>query len=236
MKILIIDDDLQWLEPARDIVSKYFAEKGQQHEICCCSSITDIREQDEQQLDLAFVDIKLMDGDGISYAHHLNLVNKHCRIIYVTNYLNYAPDVYETEHVYFVLKEQFEKRLPDVMEKAAKMWDMGAALIDLHLVHGDRVLLRADEIISCERRLRKSYVSTVRGIYEVNDKLDDLQDRLPYPMFVRCHNSYIVSMEQVSVMEAIQFQLKNGMHIPISRRHASGVRKQFMEWSAMQRG
>lgn len=57
------------------------------------------------------MDIELELDNGIQVAGMLNEKWPDCAIIYVTNYLFYAIDIYQTEHIYFVLKEQFEKGL-----------------------------------------------------------------------------------------------------------------------------
>ena len=50
-----------------------------------------------------------MDGmNGIELANELNSTLPECRIIYLTGYLDYAPDVYTTEHVWFVLKDRID--------------------------------------------------------------------------------------------------------------------------------
>ncbi|MDY5881603.1 MAG: hypothetical protein SPJ63_07635, partial [Oscillospiraceae bacterium] len=40
------------------------------------------------------------------------------KIIFISSYSGYLMDVYETEHVYFVLKPNMEERLPAALQKA----------------------------------------------------------------------------------------------------------------------
>ena len=34
-----------------------------------------------------------------------------CQIIFLSSYLSYATEVYETEHIYFILKSQLHQRI-----------------------------------------------------------------------------------------------------------------------------
>lgn len=234
MKIAIIDDDSLWLKEEKAILTAFFEKEGQDSEFFSFTSCEEILTDENSQFDLAFVDIEMEGENGIGFARKLNAVQRHCQIIYVTNYLNYASDVYETEHIYFVLKEQFQERLPIIFEKIKKNLSMGSSLIQLSVIHGDFVCFRAEEILYLERHLRKTTVHTLTGTCEVYDKLEELLDRLPKPLFIRCHNSYLVSLGHVSRMTQTEFQLDNGVEVPISRRYYSGVKKQFLEWSGLQ--
>ena len=53
---------------------------------------------------VAVLDIRMAGMDGIELAKRLNALVPGCAVIFLTAYLSYAPDVYETRHVYFVLK------------------------------------------------------------------------------------------------------------------------------------
>ena len=61
-------------------------------------------EEDGYIPDIAVLDI-CMDGvDGITLAKQLNKASPTSKIIFISSYSGYLMDVYETEHVYFVLK------------------------------------------------------------------------------------------------------------------------------------
>ena len=47
---------------------------------------------------------------GIDAAKQINLIQPSAQIIFISSYLEYFSDVYETEHLYFVLKSQMAQR------------------------------------------------------------------------------------------------------------------------------
>lgn len=58
---------------------------------------------------VAVLDIRMAGMDGIELAKRLNALVPGCAVIFLTAYLSYAPDVYETRHVYFVLKSELDR-------------------------------------------------------------------------------------------------------------------------------
>jgi two-component SAPR family response regulator len=59
--------------------------------------------------------------NGIDFASKINQIAPSCIIIFISNYLNYATEVYDVAHVYFILKSELNERLPRALEKAFRM-------------------------------------------------------------------------------------------------------------------
>lgn len=68
--------------------------------------------------DLILLDIRMQWKDGIALAGQINQASPRCQIIFLTGYIDYATMVYETRHLYFVLKPQMDPMLPRAMDKA----------------------------------------------------------------------------------------------------------------------
>ena len=84
---------------------------------------------------VAVLDIRMAGMDGIELAKRLNALVPGCAVIFLTAYLSYAPDVYETRHVYFVLKSELDRRIGSALR---------AALAELEAVP-DGVFLRCHQ-------------------------------------------------------------------------------------------
>ena len=53
---------------------------------------------------IALLDIQLGQDNGISLAKQLFPSPSQTQVIFITGYVEYCSDVYETEHIYFLLK------------------------------------------------------------------------------------------------------------------------------------
>jgi hypothetical protein len=77
----------------------------------------------------------------------------------------------------------------------------------------------------------ENYVNLhVRGrVYPLRSTMTGIQDRLDPARFVRVHRSYIVNLDFLDLIEPLEtgdarLLLKNGLHIPCSRRYRSALR------------
>ena len=60
---------------------------------------------------IALLDICMPEQDGIRLAQSMKQYAPFCQIIFLSSYLSYATEVYETEHIYFILKSQLHQRI-----------------------------------------------------------------------------------------------------------------------------
>ena len=79
--------------------------------------------------------------------------------------------------------------------------------------------LKLERIAWFENRLHRVFVTLTDGeVISIHQKLTELQEELgEYPRFLRCHQSYLVNLEQVERLEDSCFHMKDGQVIPISR-------------------
>ena len=64
------------------------------------------------------IDLGAQSVNGITVAKRINKINGDTQIIFVSQYLEFASDVYETSHLYFVNKEKLLEYLPKALTAA----------------------------------------------------------------------------------------------------------------------
>jgi len=230
----LCDDTPEWYLHCKHILSGFLDGEGERADFLCFPDAASLL-ANEREMDVLFLDICLdTDLDGIRLAEHLNEKQKQCQIVYLTNYLSYAVDVYRTEHAYFVLKEQFSQRLGDIFGKLRAR--RRQKVLCFSVLNGGTLVLRPEEIHYFERVLRTTKIVTDSGVYLIRDKLDALEKTLPGQEMLRCHNSYIVNLAYVREMYRDCFQLKDRTAIQISRNYARPVKEKFIRWARGQTG
>lgn len=86
-------------------------------EIKCFYTSKELLDYQDIPLDAVFLDIELGRQNGIMIAKKLNRIRPNCRIIYMTNYLHYATEIYNTEHIWFVVKKQFRDKIGEIINR-----------------------------------------------------------------------------------------------------------------------
>lgn len=230
----ICDDDKKWRKSAEEILLKYGADTFREIDIISFARIETLLSYTGNPIDVVFLDIQLQDENGIEAARKIHEKWKSCQIVYVTDYIYYAMDVYATEHAFFTLKGQFKDRLPEIFHKLDHAWNQKNSKLIFLAIGGDKVVLKPEDIQYFERNRRVTTIKTAWGEYEIWDKLNDVMDILPKIDFVRCHNSYIVYLPAILEMHKDCFVLQDGKKITISRGYAKKVKETFTRWAFTQ--
>lgn len=177
--------------------------------------------------DIAILDIVMKDVDGISLAKSINAIDPYCQIIFLTAYLPYATQVYDVEHVYFILKSEMEQRLSPALQKALQK--RALALREQWVVRTatGAVTIPRNDIFYLERVVRKTNIVMRDGtIYTTTQTPQTLLKDDARP-FIRSHKSFYVNPANIYAMEQTAFTLTNGVSVPISRTFHSSAREAF---------
>ena len=176
--------------------------------------------------DLAVLDIHMPGNSGIEVAKMLNLLIPECSIIFLTSFLGYATEVYETRHNYFILKSELEERIDAALTKV--LADRAQEL-RIRFREGRTVqTVTAPEVLYLERILKKTAIVLRSGKKHFTAaKAEELLNDVPPGRFVRCHQSFWVNVEKITGMKTESFSLVNGEEIPISRSRKKEAKEAF---------
>ena len=233
MVIGICDDDKIWRRRAERMIEEYAEQTLLDVELFRFGDREELFRYEGKPLDVLFLDIVLGDENGILLAAEVNEKWKNCRIVYMTNYLSYATEVYDTEHIFYTLKEQFERKIGRIFNKILHEMEQNCKSL-IFTTSGQSLSLASEEIFYFERKGRKTIIKTVWGNFEIKEKISDLAGRLPKTDFLRCHNSYIVYLPNVKRASKDTFTMKNDDVITISRAYEKSSRAAFTRWMTSQ--
>ena len=234
MVIAILDDERAWLSKAENILLKYADENHLSIETLCFENGQDLLSYDKGPVDAAFIDIVLREENGIDIVTEINKQWPTCQIVYCTDYLNYAVDVYETNHAYFIVKSQMEVRIDAIMNKLFNIWRTNHQEVYYQVIKGEMTRFPVKDICYFERRGRVTNLVTDQGSYQIREKIDDIVGDLPKEEFSRCHSSFIVNLSFVDKKDRSFYVLKSGENIPISRSYGTNTKHDYLHWCSMQ--
>lgn len=182
---------------------------------------------------ILFADIVLEEKgmNGIEVVRHLIPTGSGVQVIYITGYAEYCVPVYETEHVYFLLKpvdqETFDRALWRAVEK---LQEHERRLLPITF-KGETTLLPFDQILFVESRLRKVIFHTASGEHEMYATLGDVLEQLP-PSFTRAHKSFLVNMDAIVKLGSTSVELRSGDTVPVGQRFSGPLKRSFATYLA----
>ena len=190
MKILICDDEIQYLETLCIHVQEYMNNRFIEYDIVTATSPNEVLSGDVR-FDLAFLDIQMDEVNGITLAKELKKRNSKIALFFVTNYDEYQDDAMDVNAFRFFSKPFDVGRLYSGLDKAMEYID--GAYVDIFL-YGDNALQRVliDDILYITRANRKVVLKTKYHSLTIRHNFDELCEKMPPLFFYQVHNWELV--------------------------------------------
>lgn len=196
--------------------------------------------QNENEIDIVFLDINMPSIDGVSLAKLLIKLKNDIKIIFITAYKEHAIDAFEIKAFDYILKPYSEERIDKVILDL--LWEKKARLVKKH-VEVNKIAVREDdklkiifldEIYFIEVLDKECIIHTEKKSYSSKLKLSKFEEILPGSKFYRCHRSYIVNLNKIIEIDAwfngsyyIKLEILKDK-IPISRGNMKKLKEIFV--------
>ena len=224
--IAICDDEPLHLEYTSTLIQKILPSIGfEVDSFSTADSLLQAMNVGDYCPDVAILDIRMDGFDGIDLAKELNARAPSCKIIFLTSYLDYATEVYEAEHIYFVLKSDMEHRLVVALKRALES-STASDCIQVKQTKGT-LLISINQILFLERKGRKTRIQTEDAEVQTTQPPQELLTTAPSEQFIRCHQSYWVQTQKILALKNNDFYLQNDYRIPLSRTYRQKAKEQF---------
>ena len=209
MRVVFCDDDSRITAQLTAYISEYFRSIGGiQPEMAAYTSGDELLQQ-EQRVDLAFLDVEMPGQNGISVGAALKARSPHVKIFMVTSYPDYLDDAMRFQVFRYLSKPIEKDRLLRNLKDALYQYNMETREFSVLTAEGI-VVRRAEEIICVEATQRKSLLHTTTGDLLSTDGIEHWRQMLTLPCFYVSHRSFIVNMRFVSAIEKDVVILKCG--------------------------
>lgn len=180
----------------------------------------------EDSIDIIFLDIQMPEMTGIEF---LKTLSKSPTVIFTTAYDKYALEGYALSVIDYLLKPFSFVRFMQAVNKAVELVDLKRGHPDIKNTSGTDALTMDYLMVKADHKIHRISLNDIRFIesqkeyvvYHTNtDKvmslgsLKSLEAKLPKPLFLRVHKSFIVAKKYVRSIEGNQLNLSD-IKIPI---------------------
>lgn len=230
MNILICDDDIQYVEDVRRHVEQYMRERTLEPSIFTTTNPKTVL-QGKAVYDLAFLDIRMQDVNGISVARELKRRNGKILLFFITAFGGYQDNAMDVRAFRFFEKPFDPQRLYKGLDRALEYIDR--AYVDVYVLDADeRVQKRIpmDEIVFVKTENRKTYLRTKDAQYVTNGTLDEWEEKLSPRYFYRVHKSYLINLHDVTEYRPHELYLCGTVRVPIPTRRQADFRRYWFEY------
>ena len=185
------------------------------------------RSEADGALDLVFMDIHLADDDGVELVKELFPEGSPTQVIYATGYVEHCVRAYQSSHVYFLVKPIEQSDLFAAIDKALGNLEAAASQPLAVSVGGNVIRIVPERIDYVESDRRKIRIHGADGVVETYGSLTRMSELLP-AVFVQCHKSFLVNMDNVSELRSDELVLASGARVPVSQKRRKHVKEALL--------
>lgn len=223
MKILICDDDRQYIHELKVHIENFMQSRCVNFEIDISSNPKEIADNDITY-QLAFLDIQMDELDGISLARILKERNNKIVIFFVTSFNDYQDEAMDLRAFRFFEKPFNPDRLNSGLEKAMDYID--ESYIDFFVsTNNEQKQILVNDVVYVERSNRQVTLVTTHGNYTTKETFDDWCSTLQNSFFYKVHKSFIVNLHYVTGYKYSEIIVQNNIRIPVASRRQADFHK-----------
>lgn len=224
----VCDDDSVFTDRIREKIEEYAKAKDISCKIDVYSSGEEVLEHINQKYNVYFLDMQMKELDGMKVAESIRKVDSRTVIVFISGYIQYAAKGYCVNAIRYILKPQLEEEFDDCMDAVVQQLSGIDEVLNIHIGTKD-ITLKLEEILYIENVKRKVMVHMKDGktVYETYAKITELAEKLHRNDFIYCHAAYLVNARMVEEISQVEFILKTGECVPISRQKSVQAQKDY---------
>lgn len=178
--------------------------------------------------DLLILDIQMEGMTGMELARSLRDKGNRVSIIFVTACDDYLSEGYGVQPIHFLLKPVRREALASAIHTDLKLNYIPKTVV-VHI--GNKLVHLSLSDIRYIESYNHSIVihqSTDNSTYYFS--LSDFEKQLPMGQFARCHNSYLVNLDEVREIGRTELSLQSGETLPMGRTYYKAFQSAFVRY------
>jgi DNA-binding LytR/AlgR family response regulator len=205
--------------------------------VFCAECAATIPVQYIENCNIAFLDIDFAGTsyNGIDLAKRVRQTQHDAVIIFVTNYIEYAPEGYELQAFRYVLKKDIDKKLPLYLLQAIEKNQTVQQTMQIN-ISGETHTLALAEVVYFESQGHTVIIHVQKAgyksekTYRFYSTMSKLEGDLENKGFLRIQKGYLVNIAHLHRLQCQGATLNNGTVLPVSEKNYSELKKKYLIW------
>lgn len=201
MNVLVCDDDQQVVDSVIESL------KHQTEATNTASKFYGFSQPSQVNLslpyDIALLDIDMGEINGIDLARKLRAENGNIVIIFITNFIQYAPEGFEVQAFRYLLKADLSIKLPSYFNSAVQEILRRKQLVTIS-INSEIIDVPVNDILYLESHRRTIIMHLLdenRQAYQFYGNITELSEKIEPLGFLRIQKSYLVNMHYIELFQ-----------------------------------
>ncbi len=222
-RIAIIEDSDKDAQVMRESIERYFQTEGGNYEIKRFAQAGAFFDKWVSYFDIIMMDIDMPGINGLEASRMIRKTNSVVRIIFVTNFAQYAVDGYEVNAFDFILKPIEYQNFCVRFKRALSCVENRSRNISIHETNSVVTVVPISSIYYVEVFEHQIIWHTNLGDFLERSSLMKVEEQLTGCGFYKCKSCYLVNLRFVEKLENDSV-IVAGKRLEVSRRK----KKEFM--------
>lgn len=153
--------------------------------------------------EVAFLDLALPGITGSEVGEYLRKERPDLQVVFVTGNVEFAVTAFDLEVTDYLVKPFDDKRLGRCIARVLNKIEKQRLKNEVYIITNKNgtVILDINDIIFIEKYKKNYIFHTTGGVYESNETLDRVDEKLNQQDFFRSHRSYLVNKKYIRKVE-----------------------------------
>ena len=228
-KIAICDDSKLDRQLLKVVIQTYFENNEEEFKIFEYELGDNLL--DDIEVELLFLDIIMNGTNGMKIARKLRDI-QFTPIIFLTAHADYAVESYEVQAAGYLLKPYDTNKLTLLLDEILQRSVQKRIAVKVKKQHR---YLEINDImyVESDKHVLNIHLKDSRVI-QTTEKLSELEKTINSKRFIRCYQSYLVSMDYIKDAKT-DFILSNDIRIPIRVRGRKEIIERYHKYYSAER-
>ncbi|MCM1411986.1 MAG: LytTR family DNA-binding domain-containing protein [Lachnospiraceae bacterium] len=236
MTVAVCDDSIEDLTELKRLLTKYMeTNQNTRYEIePFCEAVELYQKiQEKDFADIYILDMIMSEKTGIDIGTLIRNSGNESVIIYITSSDDFAMEAYGVHAVRYLLKPINEKQVFEALDHACSLTKPERETMYLIKTKNGPIAVPYSQIEYIENYSRILHIGLtdgkhIKSIFIRKSFYDNIREIAQDKRFIQPHQSFLVNMSHVDKLAQDCMILKSGKSIPISRKKAAQVKKEYL--------
>ncbi|MDE6759857.1 MAG: LytTR family DNA-binding domain-containing protein [Lachnospiraceae bacterium] len=230
LQIAICDDEEIFGRYLEKLITRYLDDKGEIYSIRRFLSGIEFTSLGAKMAayKIVFLDINMMELNGIETARKLRELSDEAYVIFVTAFINYTLEGYKVNAFRYLLKnaDNFKESLEECLDAIFQKMKIVPVAKRYRFAEGEKqfFLKRLVYVESNLHTLVFHILEDDMAEYKMQKTLNFIEEDIDDKMFLRIHQSFLVNISFVEYIEDKTVFLVDGTSLPIAKSRYKMVR------------
>ena len=236
MKIVVCDDSIEDLTEIERLLTKYKETNSNTNlEVEQFSDAAKLYQkiQEKELADIYILDMIMSEKTGIDIGTLIRSINRQSVIVYITSSDDFALEAYGVRAVRYLLKPVSEEQFFEALDYALSLTKLETEKIYPVKTKNGPVAIPYSKIEYIENYSRVLNIfltdgECVKSIFIRKSFDEEIREIAQDKRFMQVHKSFLINMNYVNKLTQNTILMESGKSIPISKKRAVNVRKEYL--------